>query len=215
MSTPDENREKTGTEPLLDAAMAEAQDAGEPRTTGRRAMEEALERSGQTYEDLTRDEDADRRAHSGRRSEPEDATSVEPDGERYGFAFDDLFRLPLSLMGVRPESCHLTISSQDLTVRFGPWVVRSPLSNVAAAEVTGPYSAIKAIGMHVSLADRGLTFGTTTERGVCVRFHQPIRGADPVGLIRHPGLTVTVDDAATVATRLRELSDAGPARAEP
>src|SRR4051794_31441524 len=145
MSTPDENREKTNTEPLLDAAMAREEGVREPRTTVRHAMEEALERSDQSYEDLTGD-----------------TTPVEPDGEQYDFAFDGLFRLPLSLMGVRPDSCHLTITGDTLTARFGRWVVRSPLSNVAGVEVTGPYSPLKAIGVHVSLADRGLTFGTTT-----------------------------------------------------
>jgi hypothetical protein len=47
---------------------------------------------------------------------------------------------------------------------------------------------------HLSFRDRGLTFATNQERGVCVRFHEPVAGIDPRGWIRHPGLTVTVED---------------------
>jgi hypothetical protein len=47
----------------------------------------------------------------------------------------------------------------------------------------------------VSLADRGLTFASNGRSGVCPRFKQPVRGVDPLGIVRHPGLTVTVDDA--------------------
>ena len=30
------------------------------------------------------------------------------------------------------------------------------------------------------------------DEGVCIRFAEPVRGMDPMGKIRHPGLTVTV-----------------------
>jgi len=29
---------------------------------------------------------------------------------------------------------------------------------------------------------------------VCIRFHVPVRGVDGLGVVRHPGLTVTVED---------------------
>jgi hypothetical protein len=47
---------------------------------------------------------------------------------------------------------------------------------------------------HLSIADRGLTFATNARRGVCIRFHHPVAGIEPLGVVRHPGLTVTVDD---------------------
>jgi hypothetical protein len=37
---------------------------------------------------------------------------------------------------------------------------------------------------HVSLKDRGLTFAGNPGAGVCIRFHRPVKGVDPVGLIR-------------------------------
>ncbi len=133
---------------------------------------------------------------------------IEPDGERYGFDFDHRFARRLSILNIRPDTCHLTLAPEGLRVRFGLWTVRTPLDNVAGAEITGPYSAWKAVGPHLSLADRGLTFGTSTARGVCIRFHTPVTGLDPLGLLRHPGLTVTLADPATVARRLNRIASA-------
>ena len=97
----------------------------------------------------------------------------------------------------------------DLTARFGPWCVRTPLTNVAELAITGPYAGWKVVGPpHLSFADRGLTFGTGTTRGVCIRFHEPVVGMEPTGRLRHPALTVTLRDpehliATMVARTLR------------
>ncbi|WP_336205638.1 hypothetical protein [Nonomuraea sp. LPB2021202275-12-8] len=53
MSTPDENRPKTDTEPLLDANADDQEPVEEPRTPGRAAMEQALRESGKKLDDLT------------------------------------------------------------------------------------------------------------------------------------------------------------------
>ncbi|MFA1541867.1 hypothetical protein [Actinomadura monticuli] len=135
-------------------------------------------------------------------------TTSESTAERFEFAFDPRLARPLALLGIRPDTCHLTLSPSGLEARYGPWRVRTPLDNVAGAETSGPYSVWKAIGARVSLADRGLTFGTNARRGVCVRFHRPVRGIEPTGVLRHPGLTLTVADPAAVADRLRRLSAA-------
>ncbi len=46
----------------------------------------------------------------------------------------------------------------------------------------------------MSVADRGVTFATTTDRGVCIAFHRPVPAALPQGLVPHPAATVTVAD---------------------
>ncbi|XRQ12571.1 hypothetical protein ACN3XK_17245 [Actinomadura welshii] len=129
-------------------------------------------------------------------------------GERFEFAFDHRLRRPLALLGIRPDTCHLTITASRLVVRFGPWRVRSPLENIAGAEVTGPFSAWKAAGVRMSMADRGLTLGTSSAEGVCIRFRRPIRGFEPLGLIRHPGLTLTLADSPAAARRLDGIASA-------
>jgi hypothetical protein len=71
--------------------------------------------------------------------------------------------------------------------------------------VTGPYGFVKTAGpAHLSFADRGLTLATNGDRGLCIRFVEPVAGIDPWGRIRHPGVTVTVehpDDLATAVHR--------------
>ncbi|MEV7099399.1 hypothetical protein AB0M80_41895 [Amycolatopsis sp. NPDC051045] len=99
----------------------------------------------------------------------------------------------------------LELDAGGLRVRFGPWLVETPLSNLAGAEAAGPYSALRVFGVRLSLADRGLTFGTTTRGGVCLRFREPVRGLDPWGLLRHPGLTVTVSEPELVAEAVNRI----------
>ena len=90
-------------------------------------------------------------------------------------------------------------------------MVRTPLSNVAWVEVTGPYRWWKVIGpARGSFADRGLTFATTTRGGVCLGFHEPVPGIEPSGRVLHPGLTVTVADPEAVAAEIRRrIASAG------
>lgn len=111
----------------------------------------------------------------------------------------------LRILGIRPDSDGVWIDDDVLTATFGPWRVLTPASNVAGAEVSGPYSPWRAIGPRLSLADGGLTFGTTARAGVCIRFHDPVAGLEPFGLLRHPNLTVTVVEPELLVTRLRAL----------
>lgn len=75
-----------------------------------------------------------------------------------------------------------------------------------AVRVTGPYRWYRAIGPRLSLADHGLTFGTTTACGVCLLLREPVPGIDPLGVIRHPGLTLTVADPQRFAATVRHYA---------
>ncbi|MCU1496134.1 MAG: hypothetical protein JWM47_87 [Acidimicrobiales bacterium] len=123
---------------------------------------------------------------------------------RFDFAFDGLYRLPARLFGVHEDNAWVEIGGDSFEARFGRWRVRTPLGNVTGVEVSGPYALPKTVGPpHLSFADRGLTFATNGQRGVCVSFREPVRGMDPLGLIRHPGLTVTVADPDGLVEALR------------
>jgi len=120
--------------------------------------------------------------------------------DRFPFAFDSRYALPARLLGVRPDTTFVEVTDDVVRARFGPWTVETPRSNVTSAEVSGPYSVPKTIGpAHLSFSDRGLTFATNPSAGVCLTFRDPVRGIDPLGLIRHPGLTVTVEDPEALA----------------
>ncbi|GAA3413081.1 hypothetical protein [Streptosporangium vulgare] len=113
---------------------------------------------------------------------------------RFAFGLDPAWRIPLLLLGVRPGTAFAEVREGEFAVRFGFWSLRTPLSNVAGTTVTGPYAPWKAIGPRLSLADRGVTFGTNARRGVCVRFHTPVPALAPGGFLTHPGATLTVAD---------------------
>jgi hypothetical protein len=113
----------------------------------------------------------------------------------YAFRFDRAYRLAALAFGVTPRTAHVVVSDDELVASFGPWRLRTPLTNIVGSEQTGGFQRIKTMGPpHLSFTDRGLTFATNSDRGLCIRFRDPVGGIDPTHRIRHPGLTVTVSD---------------------
>jgi hypothetical protein len=112
---------------------------------------------------------------------------------RFEFAFDPWFRVPALLVGVRPSTASVEVDDTAVAIHFGPWQVLLDRSNVLGVRRTGPYQPWKVIGPpHLSLRDRGLTFATNRDAGVCLRLREPVPGIEPTGRLRHPGITVTV-----------------------
>ena len=115
---------------------------------------------------------------------------------QFPFRFDPTYRRLARPFGVTPERSWVAFNEEDeFEARYGPCRVRTPLSNIAAAEATGPYSFLKTAGpARLGITDRGLTFASNGDRGVCITFDSPVTGIDRAGRIRHPELTVTVLD---------------------
>jgi hypothetical protein len=130
---------------------------------------------------------------------------------RFHFAFGPAYRLAARAFGISPATAWVEVGDDTLDARFGPWRVSTPLANVADVAVTGPYAFWKTAGpARLAITDRGLTFATNEDRGVLISFHKPVRGLDPLGLLRHPELTVTVREVDRLAELLRESAlDAG------
>jgi hypothetical protein len=122
--------------------------------------------------------------------------------ETFAFRFSRSYALAALPFGVAPRTTSLVVTPYRLHVRFGPWHLDTPLTNIARAGVTGPYSFVRTAGpAHLSFGDLGVTFATNGDRGTCVEFHQPVRALNPIGPPSHPNLTVTV----TEPERLAEL----------
>jgi hypothetical protein len=114
---------------------------------------------------------------------------------QFAFAFDPAHQAASLPFGVTPATSFIRVTESDLWVRFGLWSVRTPRANVIGYELSGPYTFVRTAGpARLSFADKGLTFATNHRAGVCLRFAQPVRGIDPLGVIRHPGLTLTPAD---------------------
>lgn len=113
----------------------------------------------------------------------------------FKFRFSFLYRLLAAPFGVFPGTAMVQIRDDHFEVRFGPWWLSTPVANLVRSERTGPYSILKTAGpAHLSLADKGITFATNRKAGICFEFSEPVPAIDPLGLIRHPNITVTVED---------------------
>ncbi|MET7863295.1 hypothetical protein [Micromonospora taraxaci] len=121
---------------------------------------------------------------------------------RFPFRFDPLFRPVLALVGVRPATAWVVVTDRDLMIRYGPWRLRTARANVLAVELSGPYRWWRVIGPHVSMVDRGASFGSSTAGGICLRFGEPVPALVPGGRVRHPAATVTVADPPALARLL-------------
>jgi hypothetical protein len=122
----------------------------------------------------------------------------------FEFAFAPGYRRLAWPLRVTPETAWVEVGDETLDARFGPWRVRTPLTNITDAEVTGPYAFWKTAGpARLAITDRGLTFATNGDRGVLILFENPVSGLEPLGILRHPELTVTVADVDGLADLLR------------
>jgi hypothetical protein len=121
----------------------------------------------------------------------------------FAMPFESLYRWLGRPLDVRPETTSVEVTPEEVVVRFGRWSTRIDRSTIVAAEVTGPYALAKTVGPpHLSFSDRGITFATNHRKGVCLTLSTPVKGIEPLGLVRHPGVTVTVDDPEGLAQML-------------
>jgi hypothetical protein len=124
---------------------------------------------------------------------------------RFEFRFAPSYQRAARVFGVTPERTWVEVGEERLEVRYGPWHVSTPIANIARVQITGPYRYIKTAGpARLGITDLGLTFASNGDRGVEITFHQKIAGVEPLGLLRHPELTVTVAEADALAELLAQ-----------
>lgn len=142
---------------------------------------------------------------AGRTTSADGSARPAAGGARFAFRFTPAYRRAGRIFGVTPASCWLEVGSDSLRARFGPWGLHTPLANIAAVEITGPYAFVKTAGpARLGITDRGLTFATNGDRGVLITFCEPVPGIEPTGRLRHPELTVTVAAVDGLAALLRD-----------
>jgi hypothetical protein len=130
-----------------------------------------------------------------------------PDQQHFEFAFAPAYQRAARAFGVTPTTAWVQLTGGTFEARYGPWRVRTPLTNIKAASPSGPYRFVKTAGpARLAITDRGLTFASNGERGVLILFHSPVPGLDPLGLIRHPELTVTVADVDGLVVALQAVA---------
>ena len=121
----------------------------------------------------------------------------------FDFAFTRAYAAAGRPFGVSRRSTTVELGPQWLYVRYGPWRLLTPRSNIASAEATGGFSFVKTAGPpHLSFSDRGVSFTTNGDRALCLRFHEPVPAIDPAATILHPGATISVADPEGLAAAL-------------
>jgi hypothetical protein len=122
---------------------------------------------------------------------------------RFDFRFSPGYERFARVFGITPARAWVEVDDDFFEARYGPWYVWTPRSNVVGCEITGPYAVWKTAGpARLAVTDIGLTFASNGDRGVRVDFADKVTGMDPIGLLRHPELTVTVADVEGLAALL-------------
>jgi len=123
----------------------------------------------------------------------------------FPFRFTPAYRALAAPFGIGTRRTLVTVSALGFDARFGPWPVTTPLANIAGEVPTGPYRLHRTAGSaRYSFADGELTFASNGDRGLCLRFEEPVPGMEPTRSLRRPELTVTVADIDGLARLLAE-----------
>ena len=112
---------------------------------------------------------------------------------------DDRWKMLLLPLGVGDDD-GVTVSDDTMRATFGHVSVETPLSNIVGTSVSGPHRWWTAVGLRLSFADDGLTFGTNHHRGLCIEFDERIRRI--IGFRDHSALWVSVADPEGLAAAL-------------
>lgn len=110
----------------------------------------------------------------------------------FPYDIDPRWKALMFALGVG-EKDGVTISGDGLmTITFGRATVTTPISNVDHSTISGPHRWYTAVGLRISFADDGLTFGTNHRRGLCIEFVEPLPKV--IGFRDHSALWVSVAD---------------------
>ncbi len=107
----------------------------------------------------------------------------------------------LRLFGVGGrDDAWVELGDDTFEARFGRFRAVTPLSNIAAWRIEGPWLWITAIGVRRSVRHGDITFGGSHRGGVRLEFVERV----PVWRFRCPALYVTVEDLDGFAEALAE-----------
>jgi hypothetical protein len=124
---------------------------------------------------------------------------------RFDFRFAPAYRTAALPFGITPERAWVQVDDEHLVAHYGPWRLRTTLRNIKHVDITGPYRFYRTAGpARLGVTDGGLTFASNGDRGVLLTFRKRVPAFDPLGLIRHPELTVTVADPEGLVSALEQ-----------
>ena len=125
---------------------------------------------------------------------------VPNDRDFFPYRLDHRWDLLFKALGVNEsDGVHLTDDGQ-LLATYGRVQVETPMSNIDHTLVTEDHRWYTAVGLRLSFADDGLTFGTNHRSGLCIEFIEKIPKV--IGFKKHSALWVSVADPEGLATAI-------------
>lgn len=105
-------------------------------------------------------------------------------------------------LGVRDSDGVTVTAKGELVATYGRFKVTTTLDNVNHTEVTGPHRWYTAVGLRLSFADDGITFGTNHRKGLSIAFVKKVPRV--IGLRKHSTLWVSVADPEGLAKAIAQ-----------
>ena len=112
--------------------------------------------------------------------------------QHFPYRLDKRWSALFLALGVR-DADGVTVSGKgELLATYGHFKLSTTLDNVDHTVVTGPHRWYTAVGLRLSLADDGVTFGTNHRKGLSIAFVKKVPRV--IGFRKHATLWVSVAD---------------------
>ncbi len=118
----------------------------------------------------------------------------------FGYEFDRRWKPMFGVLGVTDADGVTVGDDGSLVATYGRSCVDTRIDNVHHTAITGPHRWYTAVGLRLSFADDGITFGTNHRRGLCIEFVERVPRV--IGFRDHSTLWVSVTDPEGLAAAI-------------
>ena len=112
--------------------------------------------------------------------------------KHFPYKLDNRWRALFMVLGVTKKDGVSITDKGELIATFGRYQVKTTVQNIDHTEITGPHRWYTAVGLRLSFADDGVTFGTNHKKGLSIVFEKRIPKV--IGFKNHTMLWVSVAD---------------------
>jgi hypothetical protein len=128
------------------------------------------------------------------------ASSTPAGDQFFPYRFDQRWKPMFAVLRVKPTDGVTITADGMLHATYGRWHVDTPLSNIDHTLVTANHRWYTAVGLRLSFADDGITFGTNNRAGLCIAFTTKVPKV--IGMKDHSALWVSVEDPEGLAAAI-------------
>lgn len=118
-------------------------------------------------------------------------------GQFFPYRFDKRWSALFATLRVKDTDGVTITDDGNLVATYGRARVETPLDNIDHSVVSGPHRWYTAVGLRLSFADDGITFGTNHHQGLCIEFVERVPRV--IGMKPHSALWVSVADPTALA----------------